>query len=155
MAPLLTIDASVFVASVRPREPGHAACRALWGILRGADVPLIEPALLPIEVAAALGRTGGTRDSVAEFVDAILALPGLTLVPLAEGLARRAAALAAERRLRAADAVYVAVAQQYGARLVTLDGEQLARSPSDVRACRPEAAARRLTGEPSGPFTKA
>jgi len=49
-------------------------------------------------------------------------------------------------RLRGADAIYVTVAAQYGARLVTLDAEQLARAPAAVGACRPETAARLLRG---------
>jgi predicted nucleic acid-binding protein len=42
-----------------------------------------------------------------------------TLVPLDEALAERAATLAASARLRGADAVYGAVAYEYGTTLVT------------------------------------
>ena len=43
-------------------------------------------------------------------------------------------------RLRGADALYVTVAMQYGARLVTLDAEQLERAPASVSACKPSTA---------------
>lgn len=56
---------------------------------------------------------------------------------LDEALADRAADLAATARLRGADAVYAAVAQQYGTTLVTLDRRQLERLPPLVKIARP------------------
>lgn len=147
MALLLTLDASVFVAACRPREPGHAASRMLLTALRERDVPLIEPAILPIEVAAALARTGDDVGLAQEFADAILALPLLTLVPVDLRLARRAISVAAAHLLRGADALYAAVAVHYGARLVTLDAEQFQRAPTSVAACKPDVAARLLRVE--------
>ena len=52
--------------------------------------------------------------------------------------------LAIQCRLRGADALYVAAAMQYRARLVTLDAEQFERAPASVRACKPNAAVRLL-----------
>jgi predicted nucleic acid-binding protein len=137
MALVLTLDASVFVAAARRSEPGHAASRDLLSALRGAEIPLIEPALLPVEVASALARADGDPALARAYAEALLSLPLLTLLPLDERLARRALAIAAARRLRGADAVYVAAAAQYGARLVTLDEEQLRRASTDVAACPP------------------
>ena len=48
--------------------------------------------------------------------------------------------MATEHGLRGPDALYTTVAAQYGARLVTLDNEQLKRAPSHVDTCMPEAA---------------
>ena len=48
-----------------------------------------------------------------------------------------AAELAAERQIRGCDAVYVALAQQCGATLITLDGQQRERVPPGVVACTP------------------
>ena len=45
---------------------------------------------------------------------------------------RQAAELAALHKLRGADSVYVAVAQEFGATLITWDAEMLARAPSIV-----------------------
>ncbi len=139
MALLLCVDASVFVAACRRGESAYAASRAFLDALRGTDVPLIEPALLPVEVAAALARTGTDPNLALELAERILALPRLTVVPVDERLSHRAAAMAVRHRLRGADAIYTAVAVRYGARLVTLDGEQLRRAPSVVGACKPGA----------------
>jgi predicted nucleic acid-binding protein len=141
MALLLTLDASVFVAACRPHEPGHAACRELLDQLRSAAIPLIEPAILPVEVAAALSRTGSNPSLAKEFAEAILNLPHLTVVAVDERTACRAVPVAAQYRLRGADALYVTVAAQYGAHLVTLDGEQLRRAPAVAHACKPDAVA--------------
>jgi len=140
MALLLTLDASVFVAACHQAEPGYAASRTLLEELRMTAVPLIEPAILPVEVAAALSRTGHKPALAREFAEAILALPHLTIVAVDERFSRRAIAIATQHKLRGADALYVTVAAQYGAHLVTLDGEQLRRAPAIVGACNPEAA---------------
>jgi predicted nucleic acid-binding protein len=138
---LLTLDASVFVAACRRNEPGHAASRALLAALPNADVPLIEPAILPVEVAAALCRAGSDAALAREYAEAIFSLPRLTVLTVDERFAGRAVALATECRLRGADALYVTAAMRYGARLVTLDTEQLKRTPASVGACKPDAAA--------------
>lgn len=144
MALLLTVDASVFVASCHPREPGYADSWRFLTALRGAGLPIVEPAILPVEVAAALSRSGSVTALACEYAMAILALPYLTLVPVDDRLARRAVEVATENRLRGADALYATVAALYDARLVTLDSEQLQRAPGAVRACRPAEAVKQL-----------
>jgi predicted nucleic acid-binding protein len=152
MALVLTIDASVFVSACQRREPGHVASCALLDVLADADVPLIEPAILPVEVAAALCRAGRDAAFAREFAETILSLPRLTLLAVDERLARRSVALATQCRLRGADALYVAVAAQYGARLVTLDAEQLDRAPALAGACNPDAATRLLQSKSHGEY---
>ena len=144
MAILLTVDASVFVASCHQREPGYADSCAFLAALRDVGLPLIEPAILPVEVAAALSRSGSDTALAREYASAILALPRLTVVSVDSRLARRAVEIAAENRLRGADALYATVAVLYGARLVTLDREQLQRAPAVVSACRPHEAVQQL-----------
>ena len=65
-------------------------------------------------------------------------------------MARRALTIAAQCRLRGADAIYVTVAAQYGACLVTLDEEQLSRAPAHVAACKPDAVVGLLRTEHGG-----
>ncbi|MGH2594072.1 MAG: PIN domain-containing protein, partial [Anaerolineae bacterium] len=56
----------------------------------------------------------------------------MLLVPLDIPLARRAAHIAIAHRLRGADAVYIAVAEAFGATLITWDAEMLQRGPAAV-----------------------
>lgn len=140
MAVLFTIDASVFVAAYQSNEKHSAVSREFLRRVSMAGSPLIEPAILPVEVAAALTRTGNNTALAAEYAESIMALPHLNIQSVDEHLARRALALAAECRLRGADALYVAMAMLYGACLVTLDAEQLKRASATAHACKPETA---------------
>jgi predicted nucleic acid-binding protein len=140
MGALLTIDASVFVASYRTQEPSCAISRELLRLVREADAPLIEPAILPVEIAAALTRVGENPAWASEYAESVMALPYLSLLPLDERMIQRALAVAVQCRLRGADALYIAVAIHYGAHLATLDREQLRRAPVTVHACKPEEA---------------
>ena len=144
MAGLFTIDASVFVAAYRTQEACCAISREVLRLVREANVPLIEPAILPVEIAAALAHAGENSPWAAEYAESVMGLPYLSLQPLDEPTARRALAVATQCRLRGADALYVTAAAQYGARLVTLDAEQLERAPASVAACKPDAAAELL-----------
>ena len=137
----LTLDASVFVAACQPHEPGYPASLALLQSLLDNAVPLVEPAILPVEVGAALCRAGRDAAFAREYAEAIFTLPHLIMPGLDEHSARRSLATATRHRLRGADALYFTVATQYGAHLVTLDAEQLRRAPAAIHACKPGAAA--------------
>ena len=67
-----------------------------------------------------------------DFVVRLSRLPYLRFVPLTRSLALAAASLAADYRLRGADAVYVAVARQFGTTLVTLDDQQRTRAATSI-----------------------
>ena len=58
-------------------------------------------------------------------------------VPVSVDLGRLAAALASDYRIRGCDAIYVALARERGARLITLDRQQRDRVPPDVIARSP------------------
>ncbi|MBK8835123.1 MAG: PIN domain-containing protein [Anaerolineae bacterium] len=96
------------------------------------------PTLVLVEIAAALSRTGSEASLAQRFAGSIAQLPNVVMVGLDEGLARQAALLGAEYKLRGADAVYVATAAQFGAELITLDEEQSQRGAKVVAACNPD-----------------
>jgi predicted nucleic acid-binding protein len=64
--------------------------------------------------------------------------PGIKLISLDLSLARRAAQIAIEHRLRGADAAYVAVADTFDAVLISWDQEMLKRCPAAVKTMTPE-----------------
>ncbi len=130
-----TIDASVFVNAFNPQEEGHEASFALLASIQEMSDPIIVPTLLVPEVAAAIARATGDATGAVGYARSAAALPHLALAPLGPAMGRQAAELAAAHRLRAADAVYVAVARRYGTSLVSRDEEQRARG-SNVVACR-------------------
>ncbi len=133
----VTVDANVLVAAARASDIHHAASvEFLCGIEHQHD-PLFCPTLVLAECSAAIARQ--TDDPLlAERTEALIeGFPHLVLVALDLTLARRAARLARDYRLRGADSVYLAVAETLGATLITWDGEVLGRGPADVSRLTP------------------
>jgi predicted nucleic acid-binding protein len=119
------LDASVAVASLRPAEPLHAASVAyLSPLLAGRDT-IVVPSIFRVEVASALARAGFTAAQIGRFVGAFLA--GARVATIGPKRAVDIQAVAVDTRLRAADAVYVWLAQKEGLPLVTGDAEVLLR----------------------------
>ena len=134
---MYTIDASVHVSALNPTEVGSADSQAFLAQVQRQHVPLFCPTLLLVEVAAAIARALDDTGRAMALAAELRGWPHQTLVSLDEPLAARAADLSATARLRGADAVYAAVAQQYGTTLVTLDRQQLERLPPLVETARP------------------
>ena len=126
MTPVL--DASVFVAAVSPAERHHARARELYDS-HADDMPYLVPSLFRVEVLAALSRRGESPDLL-DLVDAIVRGPRFIACPVAPALVERAAQVAREARLRAYDALYVALALSSESPLFTLDVELRARVES-------------------------
>jgi len=144
MSLLITLDASVVVAACRTSEPGHKSSRSLLQKISAKSIPLIIPTLLPVEVTAALVRTGTTATLAEEYAESIVKLPLTTFVSHDKALSQRAVHIAAKHKLRGADAVYVTCSELYGSHLITLDKEQLQRSPKIVSAMKPTEALSKL-----------
>jgi predicted nucleic acid-binding protein len=141
---MFTVDASVYVNALNPTEADSVNSRAFLDLvlMRGEEV--IEPTLLRVEIAAALTRALAEPQLAVEMADAVSALPGHAWRMLDESLAEESAALAAEHRLRGADAIYAAVARREGRTLVTRDRQQLERLSGVVPTLTPAAAAAQL-----------
>ncbi|RPI84603.1 MAG: PIN domain-containing protein [Chloroflexi bacterium] len=119
-----TLDASVFLNSFNKLEPGHDNSLKLLSILNNEGIPIIVPALLLPEVAAAVSRGTDKADLAYRFAASLARLPHLVLVNLDPILAHQSAEIAARYRLRGSDAVYAAAAQRFNCPLVTLDHQQ-------------------------------
>ena len=79
---MFTVDASVWVNAYSPAEVGFAASQSLMDALLSRGTPLVEPTLLPVEVAGVIGRTRGDATLARDMAAAIVALPSLVWVPL-------------------------------------------------------------------------
>lgn len=134
---MAVLDASVYVALLRATEPAYAQSWDWVRQARGSGERLVAPALLLPEVAAAISR-GSRKPLLARRVAELLSRSALVeLIGVTTELARRAASIAADHRLRGSDAVYVALAEELGQPLVTLDRQQLERGSEVVTARRP------------------
>ena len=130
------IDASVFVASARSDEPNYLISRKF---LREAQThEIYSPTLVLAECAAAIARQTGDPSLAEELVCIIEDFPGINLISLDIPMARKAAQIAVEHRLRGADAVYAAVAVAFNATLISWDQEMLKRCPPAVETMTPD-----------------
>jgi predicted nucleic acid-binding protein len=134
---MYVIDASVHVADARPQEPHHAQARALLARVAAEDHPVYLPEIVLAEVAAAISRGLRRIDLAAALVAALRRVPQFQFVPVDSALGDLAAEIAAQYRIRGCDAVYVALAQQRAATLITLDRQQRDRVPPHVIARSP------------------
>lgn len=132
------LDASVLVAATRPNEPYHNNAQSSLQRLMAERVTMFVPTIALVELALAFSRGGADASLAEQVVEAYRQHPDLELVPVDEALAGVAATIAARQRIRGCDAVYVALAQEQRAVLVTLDNEQRQRAPATVSAWTPE-----------------
>ncbi len=131
---MFIVDASVHIADMRPSEPHHPEARAFLDHVRRTGEAAYGPTILLAEVAAGIARGTGRPGLARRLTGLLRRVPSFIFVPVDETLGDLAAEVAAEQQIRGCDAVYVALAQQLDAILVTLDGEQRQRAPATVLA---------------------
>ena len=129
---MAVLDASVYIALINAHEKDHARSWIWFEQVQKAQEPIVAPVILLAEVAAALSRGLGDAALAHRVVQQLRQSEIIELVPVTLTLAQQAAALAAGHRIRGCDAVYVAMADQLGDCLVTLDRQQLERGAAIV-----------------------
>lgn len=128
----VVLDASVYVAMLKQEEPNHAASQKWYNDALASGTSLVAPLPFLAEVAGAISRSTGDTQLAEAVIAQIQSLGVIELIPVNDFLGVRAAEIAARYRLRGCDALYVAVAEQLGAVLVSLDQEQLARATAVI-----------------------
>lgn len=138
---MATLDASVFVSLFNARDRQHETTVAWLREALAEGEPLRAPVIALAEVSAAIAAGTGDKHLAREVEQQLRASPLFEFLPVALPLADRAATLAAEHQLRGSDALYFAVAETLGDRLVTLNPRQLQRAGQVVETVRPRPAA--------------
>lgn len=129
---LLTLDSSVFVAALRKGEPAHKEClRLLEQVADGRHVA-VQPLSVLVEIGAAIRRRTASRELASRVVQDLLTFTALEFVELDLSRAQRALTVAYVTGVRGMDALVVAVAQEFGTSVVSLDAEMIARSAALV-----------------------
>lgn len=134
---MYVVDASVHVADMRPQDPNHAQARAFLDCVADNGWAVVLPTIVLAEVAAAISRGMGAPDVALRVATGLRKQPHFRFAAVDDLLGHLAAEVAAGAQMRGCDAVYVALALEHGAVLVTLDGEQQVRAPSGVTARTP------------------
>jgi predicted nucleic acid-binding protein len=134
----MIVDASVWVARFLDADRYHDVAMACITALLERESRLVIPVLAWPEVAGAIARrTGATEDGL-DAVGIIRTLRWIDSIPMDESLAHEATKIASSRRLRGADAVYVALAVMRRMPLITLDAEMLERTRGMAEVVTPE-----------------
>jgi predicted nucleic acid-binding protein len=134
---MFTIDASVHISALNVAEQNSSHSQAFIEWVYHQKRVTYSPTLLLVEVAAAVSRILDNVEQGLAMAQAVRELPGQVWVALDDTVAWQAARLAAEQRLRGADAIYAAVARRYEAILVTWDQQQLERLHPALRVMTP------------------
>lgn len=135
---MATIDASVFVSLFNARDRQHEMTVAWLREAIADGEPLRAPVVALAEVSAAVAAGTGDKYLAREVEQQLRVSPLFEFLPVALPLAERAATLAAEHQLRGSDALYFAVAETLGDRLVTLNPRQLQRAGQVIEVVRPK-----------------
>ncbi|MEP6775326.1 MAG: type II toxin-antitoxin system VapC family toxin [Chloroflexota bacterium] len=137
----VVIDTSAWVSRLLPHDSNYITART-WidnHILNGGF--FVAPMIFVIEVASAIARETLPPDDpqadAHKAVNQLYSLSIMRLVPLDQALVDEATNLAADRRIRGADALFVAVARHLGIPLVTFDKYQLKQPQAVVLTIRP------------------
>lgn len=134
---MIVADASFWVASFVAQDAHHEQSARLLRRMVAQGIQVIAPTLARVEVAGALVRRTGNPTLAKTALDYLQKQSWLNWAPLSAAASDTAAHLAITCSLRGADAVYVALARDESAPLITLDDEMLKRAATVAVAITP------------------
>lgn len=134
---MIVIDASVWLSFLLEQDVNHSVTRPWFVEVLVNKAPIAAPILLLAEVGGAISRRLGNAEMGEKAINRLLSIPTLRLVDVDHALGIQTSRIAANYRLRGADACYVAVAAQLDVPLVSWDQEQLDRVAGLIAAYTP------------------
>jgi predicted nucleic acid-binding protein len=132
------IDASVFINAEIVGEEFHEYSAKLMQNIRDRGITIIVPEIILPEISSAIARGTDNPEKALEFVKELRQIPNIVFVPIDREISDHASKLAAECRLRGCDAIYVAVASLFRAKLISLDKQQMERSLKCIKTATPQ-----------------
>ncbi len=132
------IDASVFINSEIEGEQFHEDSAKLMQNIRERGITIIVPEIVLPEISSAIARGTDDPENALEFVKELKQIPNIVFIPIDMELAEESSRLAAQYRLRGCDAIYVAVAFMFNARLISLDKQQIERAAECIGVAAPQ-----------------
>jgi predicted nucleic acid-binding protein len=118
----LVLDASVAIASSRPKEPSFRAARARVVRAIQGDDELVVPAIFGAEIAGVLVRLQEREDKIRALIESMTTAPH-EVVPIRTVGARQLVNIAIAAKTRGADTTYIWLAKRQKLPLCTLDKE--------------------------------
>jgi predicted nucleic acid-binding protein len=124
----VVVDASVWVAAADSTDPFSDQSRRFLTGLAERAIPVAVPAIVHLEFACALGRRLRDPERARHLGRTLLTPFQARVHPLDGTLLAEASAAGTETRLRAGDALYLAVARREDASLIAWDDELRSRA---------------------------
>jgi predicted nucleic acid-binding protein len=137
MHPLVVIDASVWASRLMPQDVKHVASAAWVERYKESGGIITAPDFILVEIAAGLTRRTGQASLAKQSIRYLTYHGPVRIIPLERSLIQEAARLATDLRLKAGDAIYVALAWKTKSPLVSWDNEQLQRATSLIETHTP------------------
>ena len=135
----VVLDASVWVSREIPIDRNHAPANVWINSHVQANGHFMEPVWLMAEVAGAISRQMSPPDAV--IATALLRYLRrnriMRFVPMSAALLQNTVDIATIHRIRAGDAVYVALARRLSIPLVSFDTDHLTRAGGIVTVIKP------------------
>jgi len=132
----IVVDASVWVSYFLKEDVHHPISRP-WLTNQLENGIVVGPTILLGEVAGPVARETGDKALAHATHQKLMELPTLRIVPVDDRLGEAAAIAAVDFGLRAADAIYVALAQVLNIPLITWDRRQGERGAAAVLTSSP------------------
>ena len=124
----LVVDASVWVSAIDPADRFHETGDAFLDALIRRRVQIVLPSIARLEVSCALARIYRDPMRARHLSEAYLSPPFRKDFAMTEAFIEAAIATGTERKLRAGDALYAALAVSAGLPLVAWDQEIIERA---------------------------
>lgn len=124
----MVVDASVWVSSLVRQDLHHQASREWIRQQLSSGTSFAIPTLALAEIAGAVARRRSSPALGHLAIESVTRTVGLRLISCDRSVGEEAARIAADYRLRGADATYAAVARLLGLPLYTWDQELLQRA---------------------------
>ncbi|MEK6943005.1 MAG: type II toxin-antitoxin system VapC family toxin [Nanoarchaeota archaeon] len=131
------LDASVITNSIIKSEEHHEYSKRLLLKIKNQNIPVVLPEIIVPEVASALSAGARNSKLPLQFVAELRKIPNFVFVPVDAEVSNLAARFAAEKHLRGADAIYVAIASIFNVSLITLDKRQKEKAAGTVKTATP------------------
>ena len=129
---MTVIDASVYITLMNEDEPSFTTSWQWLLTVQNNRERLAAPVIMMTEAAAAISRGKGDVVHARQVIRRLQQSRLIEFWPVSFELAERAAEIAAEHRIRGCDAIYVALAEQLGTGLVSLDQQQIERATAVI-----------------------
>ncbi len=131
------LDASVITNSFIEKEEHHKYSKNLLSKIKKENLLVVLPEIAIPEIASSIARETQDSNIALEFTQSLRAVENFVFIAVDEKISNLSAKIAAERRIKGSDSIYVAVAYATKAKLITLDEEQKEKSKDLIQALTP------------------